>query len=259
LSNSIHVLATVYNEAEFLSYSLRSYLPHVNSVTLVEGAYRETIAIGASARSTDGTISIAQKYVSENVQLIEANEESDAHQRNIGLGAIRKQYGTDGWLLIVDGDEVYEPITLKMINALTHKMEQSNAKAAYFKSLTFVNDFQHYTEQEFPRLFKLTEDCSFINDNYMRWGTDTAFAAPTVIKTPNIKFFHYSFCKGNERFALKKKWWETRFKQPFHYSWSLDSGGQITDRNHVIRAFTGKHPEIMKNHPLLAIPGDFHD
>ncbi len=249
---NVNVLATVYNEEAFLDYSIRSYLPYVKSLTVVEGAYRESIAIGAPPRSTDRTQRIINSYSGHKVSSIEANEKSDAHQRNVGLRHILKT-DPNGWLLIIDGDEVYDPITFRMIQALIGKMNNCGAKAAYFKSLTFVNDLNYYTEQEFPRLFKLSPDCTFVNDNYMRWGHDTNFGPPNVIRAPNIKFYHYSFCKGNERFALKKKWWETRFNQHFDYSWRLDEDGKISDRGHIIRPFLGRHPEVMKGHPLYGV------
>lgn len=255
---NVNVLMNVYNEAEFVSYALQACLPYVKSVTVVEGAYKEAIAVGASPRSTDGTVNIVKSFflkslfpsVKQKMYMLEANEKSDPHQRNVGLRHIQEM-DPNGWLLIIDGDEVYEPFTFRMIEALTRKMNHAGAKAAYFKSLTFVNDFEHYCEQEFPRLFKLTPDCSFVNDNYVQWGNKMDWAPPTVIKAPNIHFHHYSFCKGKERFDLKKRWWETRFGRPFEYSWHLDENGDIVDNNHVIKPYRGKHPEIICQHPLM--------
>jgi hypothetical protein len=84
----------------------------------------------------------------------------------------------------------------------------------------------------------------------MSW-TDVGvnWVQPYVISLPQIKFYHYSFCKGLDRFRLKKIWWETRYDSNFKYSWNLDSDGKICDNNHRICYFTGKHPEIMKTHP----------
>lgn len=250
-----HVLMTVYNESAFLEYALRACMPHVQSITVVEGAYRETMALGASARSTDGTLAILQRLCSgvDKISVIHANERSDPHQRNVGLEHI-KQTVLHGWLLIIDGDEVYSPITFKLINALSKKMEIGKHYAAYFKSLTFVNSPNSYTEQEFPRLFRLTPDCYFVNDNYMTWEECKTWQPPAIIKAPAIQFHHYSFLKGRERFALKKRWWETRFSQSFDYSWNIDDKGQITATDHKIKPFYGKHPPIMQRHPLLISP-----
>src|SRR6478609_372805 len=104
---SIHALMTVYNEGEFIDYAIKSCLPYVKSLTIVEGAYRENIALGASMRSTDDTIKIIQRHLGGKVSLIYANEQSDPQQRNVGLENILKLAAPGDDLLIIDGDEVY--------------------------------------------------------------------------------------------------------------------------------------------------------
>lgn len=234
---NLHVLMTVFNEASFVDHALRACIPYVKSVTVVEGAYQETIACGASARSNDGTIEIVRKHVSDKVALLFANEKSDAQQRNIGLQRI-KNLDPNSWLLIIDGDEVYEPFTFKLIAALTRKMDLSQSDVAVFQSLTFVNDFDHYCIQNFPRLFRVAPNVRFVNDNAVCYGEKMA----KIISCPHIKFHHYSFCKNKERFALKKQWWETRFNKPFDYSWRINEHGKIEDPNHEIKKYTGQHP-----------------
>jgi len=119
--------------------------------------------------------------------------------------------------------------------------------------LTFVNDLQHYTRQEFPRLFRITPECQFTNDNYMAWpDTKARWEHPNVMFFRGVKYHHYAFCKGTERFELKKKWWETRFGRPFDYGWELNEKGEIHDpKNHQIYVYNGKHPSIMENHRLF--------
>jgi glycosyltransferase involved in cell wall biosynthesis len=249
----LNVLMTVYNEADFVEYAIKACASNVKNLVIVEGAYQETIKAGGSPRSTDDTSAIIEACDAAwagKVHLLRANEKSDPQQRNVGLAKI-KQLDPTGWLLIIDGDEVYHHMTFRMIEALTNKMEANNQLAAYFKSLTFVNDFQHYCEQEFPRLFKLTPACQFVDDNFMSWpDMGLGWSAPHVIKASNVEFFHYSFCKSHDRFLQKKKWWETRFQRPFEYSWHIDDSGKISDSQHKIYEFHGKHPDIMKTHPL---------
>jgi glycosyltransferase involved in cell wall biosynthesis len=249
---NLHVLMTVYNEGEFINYAIRACLPFVKSLTIVEGAYRENIALGASPRSTDGTLQVIQKHLGGKVSVIYANEQSDPQQRNIGLDSIKKQASPSDYLLIVDGDEVYEPMTLKMVESLSKKMDRTLALGAYFKSMTFVNDFDHYCDQEFPRLFRISPECRFVNDNFMEWpDLNAQWLSPFIIKAPAISFFHYSFCKGAERFNEKKIWWENRFPgKKFHYSWYLDNNGSIADTQHTIKKFKGRHPTIMRSHRL---------
>lgn len=240
MTPNVHVLMCVYNEAAFVDYAIRACVPHVKSITVVEGAYRETMLSGAPARSNDGTLEILRKHVSSKLKIIHANERSDAHQRNVGLEHI-KTLDPHGWMLIIDGDEVYEPFTFKLIGALCNKMEKSQRRCAIFKSLTFVNDFEHYCEQFFPRLFQVAPDASFVNDNHVAYGQTSG---PTI-QCPYIAFHHYSFCKGIQRFLTKKQWWETRFAQPFNYSWHVNDAGLICDPQHEIKQYTGRHPAIL--------------
>jgi len=37
----------------------------------------------------------------------------------------------------------------------------------------------------------------------------------------------------------------------FDYGWKIDNEGKISDSNHKIFEYTGKHPDIMKNHSLF--------
>ena len=248
----LSVLCTVYNEADFLDYSLRSYKDFVDNIVIVEGAYQETIGLGKSTRSTDGTIDIIKKYAdNQKIFHIEANEKSDAQQRNVGLKKIQELKNSANetcWVLVIDGDEIWDQNNLNMVKMLCRNMEKANKLAAYFQSITFVNDFNHNTVQTFPRLFKVTKDCEFVSDNYMKWGSIDWFS-PYVLKIPYIQFYHFAFCKGLDRFDTKKKWWETRFGKPFDYGWHV-SDGKITDDNHQIVPFTGKLPPIMDDHPL---------
>ena len=253
-------LMTIYNEAEFVEYAIRACLLYVDNLVIVEGAYQETINTGRSPRSSDDTNEIVSRIMQEEcnreenckIYYIQANEKSDKDQRNVGL-KIAKEIGTD-WLLIIDGDEVYQQHTFKMIRNLARILEGTEIYCSYFTSITFVNDLNHYTNQEFPRLFKVTPGCYFVNDNYMTWIDNKGFTNPDTqrtIKTPNIKYHHYAFCKGTERFLSKKQWWETRFaNKKFEYDWYVDENGKLYSPNHKIFKYTGRHPEVMKTHKL---------
>ncbi len=185
---------------------------------------------------------------------ISANAWSDRDQRNIALNELRSR-GCD-WALIVDGDEVYTKPTLERIRKLCEAYDREGVKAAYFQSLTFVNGPWTYVKQEFPRLFKITPECRFIDDNFMNWDDmhweTQGWAWPHVVKNLDIKYHHYSFCKGIEKFEDKRNWWMNRGLGPnFDYGWNVDNSGSISDKNHQVFEYVGKHPKVMRNHPLL--------
>ena len=83
----------------------------------------------------------------------------------------------------------------------------------------------------------------------MLWE-DAGWDYQHVIKLPYVRYHHYAFCKGTERFKLKKDWWESRFERDFDYGWHIDQDGKIDDPNHEIKKYTGKHPAILEGHPL---------
>jgi glycosyltransferase involved in cell wall biosynthesis len=247
----LSVLMTVYEEADFVDYAIKSILPYIDHLVIVEGAYQETIKLGKSPRSQDGTVEICKKYV-DNVKVfyVEANEVSDPQQRNVGLNKV-KELNSDGWLLLIDGDEIYDENTLKMVKIAAVNLEKTKRLAAYFTSMTFVDDFNHYTLQEFPRLFKLTQSCEFVNDNFMEWkDLGINWFSPFIVKLNYVKYWHYSFVKNRNRIELKKSWWETRFGRPFDYGWKFNSLGKLEDPNHKIMTYTGRHSEVLKSHPL---------
>jgi glycosyltransferase involved in cell wall biosynthesis len=244
----LSAVMTVYNESEYVDFAIQSCISHVDQLVVVEGAYQETISLGKSPRSTDGTLEILEKWKNNpKVLLIYANEKTDKDQRNIGLNAIKKT-NADGWILIVDGDEVHKNSMLTALKSICMRMEKYGQYAAYFSSFTFVNDFNHYTKQEFPRLFRISPKCHFIDDNYMEWPDhNKKWNAQSVIKLPYISYFHYAFCKNKERFLTKKEWWETRFKNHFKYDWEINEQNQIVSSTHKILPFSGSHPEVIQN------------
>ncbi|NHJ84683.1 MAG: glycosyltransferase family 2 protein [Asgard group archaeon] len=261
---------TVYNEAEYVEYAIRSVLPYVDDLVIVEGAYQETIALGASPRSTDGTREIIHKTVCDDVTFeefvnggvifrkdcagvyyIEVNEKTDKDQRNVGLEVIKK-INPNGWLLIVDGDEIYNRDMLAMVKITANNMARTNKYAAYFRSITFINDLKHYADQDFPRLFRITPECKFINDNFMQWSDEgVTWFLPYILRMPYIRYWHYAFAKGLKRFELKRDWWNNRelTDKNFEYDWYVGENGKLYSPNHNVYEYTGQHPEIMKEHP----------
>ncbi|MDO8659567.1 MAG: hypothetical protein Q7K54_03105 [Candidatus Parcubacteria bacterium] len=255
----LSVLMTVYNEADFIEYAIEGCIPYVDHLVIVEGAYKEKIRLGCSPRSTDGTVEKITKCLctkgtdtSDWIEYINANEESDRDQRNVGWRKI-KELNPDGFLLIIDGDEVYQKQTFDLIYSTMNMMRKSQKKFAYFNSLTFVNDFNHYTNQYFPRLFDLQNSVGFFNDNHMQWS-DKVYDHSILYGQGSspIKYHHYSFVKGAEKFNQKRNWWMSRgLGKGFDYGWKVDENGQITDKNHRIFLYTGKHPSIMNSHPMM--------
>ena len=233
----IGVLMTVYNESLYVDYAIRSSLDLFDKLSLVEGAYQETIKTnpGLSPRSTDGTLDIIHKYKDySNVNIQYRNELSDPQQRTAGLDYLRDC----DWVLICDADEVWNEENAEELRA---RLETVSPQVMTIKLdiQVFVNDFKHFTLQTMPRVFRMTPDLKFIGDN------ETQYFKQSIRWASSPIFWHYSYVKDHTRFNIKKKWWAARGGS----DWFIDTNGMYYSPNHKIWEYTGDHPEIMKDHP----------
>ena len=245
MHNKIVAIMIAYNESKFIDCALQSVIDHVDGMIVIEGAFKEFIALGKSPRSTDGTIEIIENFIKrhqdKNIIYRQANEKSDLEQRNVALSLALDMNPTH--ILIYDADEVYCDYHWRAIKQIA----QTTIDVFVFTCMTFVQDYQHYCWQQFPRLFRVRDkSMKFVNDNYVAFN-DAAWQQLNK-HVLDLRYFHYAFCKGRERFEDKKKWWETRFNKPFHYDWQYDADSQqIKPDNHTIYKFVGKHPIQIRN------------
>lgn len=240
----------LYNEVEYIEYSLRSIYDYVDQIIIIEGAWKETYLTNGEKRSNDGTIEKIQGFPDpqNKITIHYDNEDNQLAQRNKIFGYLPNE---DCWMLLIDGDEVYDPAEIVKIKELTKVNDLT--KAFRFKSLIFINDFYHYCEVEYFRLFKIEKQLDCAGRSLAKY----IFTAPNDISKngealeswsknrPDIAFHHYSYCKSNHRFQEKKR---ERTKLHGQFAWELRNG--LVQRDDAdIKDFTGEHPEIMKDHP----------
>ena len=167
-------LLTTYEDADWLPNTLRS-LEQLDGGVIIEGAYQETIKLGKSPRSQDGTNELCRQFVLGHTNsplyvFSEKNEESDVQQRNAGLQLIKEYYpGNDTVMMIIDGDEEYAPEQIQGIRRWADWLSSnSNYLAGIIWSQVYTSTGE-YVLHAFPRLFRITPGCKFINDNYLCW------------------------------------------------------------------------------------------
>lgn len=231
-------LMTVYNEAEYVDYAIRAALECVDYLSIVEGAYIETLKTnpGKGPRSNDGTLDIIEKYKNHpKVNIIYANEKSDPQQRSCGLTFLKEK--KCDWMIIIDGDEVWEE---ESFDILRNKLEVISPEVETIKLdiLVFVNNFLTYTKQTMPRIFRIHDDLTFISDN------DTQYYQK-FINWNDPTFFHYAYVKNIDRFITKVNWANFRGRS----DWFINEKGEYYSPNHQLFYFYGDHPNVMKKHP----------
>ena len=112
----------VYNEEEYLPYSLSSIYPYVDRIVIVEGAIQKLIDAGfapPTGESTDKTNEIIKNFPDPNKKIIvqHGKFKHKNHQRNECL----KYLSHEDWILIVDADEIYSEINIKNLIRLPVK------------------------------------------------------------------------------------------------------------------------------------------
>ncbi len=247
----------VYNEADYVEYSIRSVIEHVDGMVVMEGAFRETVQAGGSMRSDDGTLDILsrlQKEFGHKLNVIKIANLSQLRHRSWVFDVIPINFPLiaqhDYWLWLVDADEVYDVENIKNLKRILGSTQSDVIKV---DSLTFVNDFRHYVKIAFPRCFRICADYNyqFCGPNHLvssRAHGENGWSAvgPEENHEDSVRFFHYSYVKDPARFSLKKKERELVHGQ---FKWELDENNRVVSSGVNIRTFDGKHPEVMRGHP----------
>lgn len=247
----------LYNEAEYIEYSLKSIYDEVDKIIIIEGAFKETQeANNCSVRSTDGTIEIIEKfkenYDRENKIIIKYIESSlpQLKQRTLAFRYTSKH--EDHWLWLIDGDEVYHPLE---INKIKKAINETKAESLRINSYVFINDFYHYVDIKMPRLFNIKKeyDYLFVQPNMLAKHklneTSINLWRLSEEEKEDIFFHHYSYCKSPERFLLKRK---ERIQQTGSFKWDIVDN-KIYSPGVDIKTFNGEHPEVMRKHPKYGI------
>ena len=131
---------SVLNEGEFLPYSLKSVLPFVDKVVIVEGAYQCHVDNNqGQTHSIDDTWEVAQRFCDHpKVTAFQASEPDQMRQRDLYLDRLE-----DGDIyLLIDGDELYRGQDIQFIkDAFAEDPELTWIR---LKLVTFIHDLKHH-------------------------------------------------------------------------------------------------------------------
>ena len=164
----------------------------------------------------------------------------------------------DGWLWIVDSDEVYLPEQInQMVEFLEvvgddHDMFAIQGKNFYFNGKQYHNEW-------YRRLFKIKENCFFSDDNSLEVPRGN-YLRTMNIPPEIVEFFHYGYCS---EFRVKKKL--EMWRQDSVSKWWNQFGEMVANRekydgspvhlfgdknpgyaNYRLAPYTGDHPESVK-------------
>ncbi len=233
----------VFNEAEYVEYSIRSTIGVLDKLIVIYGWFAETKrGTQDVSMQFDNTLEILERLNDEfdgKIHLVHCSGLDQLTTRNTAFMEAQWLGLEDYWLWIIDGDEVYDPENLGNLMEILH---ETDAEAIKIDSLTFVNDFQSYVKIAFPRLFRIQPGNVY---NFVAPNDISLCGRPMVVTNyeDDVKFFHYSYVKSPERFMLKKR--EREALPGGKFKWYLDDDNRVTADGINIRTFDGRHPAIM--------------
>ena len=143
----------IYNEADFIEYSLKSIYDHIDRIIIIEGAWREAYMANGYMRSFDGTIEKIKAFPDplNKIEIHFHNEQHQLAQREMIFQYLPQELH---WMWLIDGDEVYKAEDINKIKAIISE-DDFPFEVVKINSYIFVNDFYTYTPIDWPRLFKL--------------------------------------------------------------------------------------------------------
>lgn len=257
------------NEAEYLKWSIESFLPYVDELIIVDD------------QSTDGTLDIINDFAQKHrkVRLVQGvYNGKKADQRNEYL-----KHATGKWIFCPDGDEVYT--TDQMMQLTMHwRDESSDALFHGFRLQNFWKDYRHVIHGHvwdaiMQRSFRNVPGCGYFDTHHsvsIRPGINLAKWANESGRMINFQNFfvpHYSYTKSARQIMGKIRYYMRRdnpncsseqevneyanahpffselYTRPRYGRQGLYCCGSHGHQKDHVEWYDGDHPAIMRTHP----------
>lgn len=241
------------NEEEYIEYSVKSIYPLVSKIIVVDN------------NSTDKTLEILERMEDpqKKITVISREFKNKTDQRNVYCGMLQ---GYD-FAFILDADEVFDNENLRRIEHLIF----GNPEIPAF-CLNFVDFWKDMGNVSKGIWETFTGRKSLINLNLtgrIKYNTHTLPVLfdggdiPAVF-CQDIKFFHYSYVRSNERikdkidyyvktgtpgFQQQQDWYNSIWLAWDNNKEEVEKKGTHLFGGGTTELFTGEHPEVMHTHP----------
>jgi len=238
---------------EFIEYSIKSIYDMVSKIIIIDNC------------SKDKTLEILQKMKDPQNKVIFISREfkDKTEQRNVYCEMLDNM----DYAWIIDSDEVWDSDNLRKIESLI--FANPEVPSFCFNFIDFWKDFAHVSKGIWETF---TGRKSLINLNLAGKIKYNIHTSPITIDDKeipavfckDIKFFHYSYVRSDERIKDKIDYYiktgTPGFKQQGDWytnvwlKWDTDKEEVEKKGTHLFgggttKLFTGEHPEVMRIHP----------
>lgn len=259
----------LFNEEDYIEYSLKSIYDFVDKIMIVEGATKAVYEFAnEDGSSSDKTNEILNNFPDpENkIRIIHGKFNDKTEQRNVYCQFLE---GMD-YVFVIDGDEVWDKQTLLKIEHLIFARPDIPAFCFNFKD--FWQDFSHISKGIWTQftgrksLINLNLTGGLKYNNHILPLTKDGKDIPAAF-CKDISFFHYSYARpdkkikqkinyylknGTPGYNIRKDWYEIVWM-----GWKQDKikvENEFGTHPFGLPSFTElwkeDHPEVMKSHPL---------
>lgn len=231
-----------YNEGDCIEQAVKPWIPYCERIDILEGAFLNTVNLGYSNRSTDGTCKKCEELsrISAKVKVQHHFFANEPILRNHHLWDTAKTFGRDGTVLfILDADEIYSVEEIeKCLAQIEKQWNEYNTWWVNFKN--YVNNPQtYYLGFHVPRFFKMEQARGFSGYN------DVAFS--DGVKDTDINGIlpkHYSWLPFSKS-KRKIQWQQAIGWEP---SWKIENESLVINEDYYAK--TGKEkPVILIDEP----------
>jgi glycosyltransferase involved in cell wall biosynthesis len=237
----------VYNDIDYIDYTLRSFLDFVDEMVVVEGAFKITMEGGKPPRSNDGTLEILRQYEKDKkITLIHANLQEHKFHYDIGYQEAVKR-GAD-WAIMCDSDEIWTKQAKVFANKSMTSLLKNDAYELRVEEYCFINDFKTWYKGQYPRIFKCKKDSFFVFDNEVQFSGYGRGTHPVNMVPGGRQIYHYGYVRHNKRWRMKQDYMYQKDHNPLNLQYKLAGDNYIIPADIPIYNFVSEHPEIMKMH-----------
>lgn len=243
-----------FQDPEYLDAAIESFKWLPEKLYIIEGAWQSALSYGEpkNLRSGNDVYNIIDKHVdNKKVFLIQANEATEVHQRNIGMEKAKEDDAD--WLWMLDSDEIY---TRSVMTGIHKIMQNTHASVGTLRlrSYNFINSFKRWFDGDYARIFRVKNypGARFTHNNHVLHGN--TYKDHMVRNVPEVfRFHHYNYVKRDPGHMWRKirahESDDAKFKEEGTPHYQHDGKVYQIPNNIPLYRFTGKHPAIMKSHP----------
>jgi len=266
----------VFNEAEFLPYSLASIYPWVDRIDIIEGVVQLRANESKRGSSTDGTLRAIKKFPDPNKKIRVLRGKWTSKEQ---IQAKLLEICNSKWMLFIDGDEIVEGMdVVREFCEASYKAEliSDYIYARPERFLNFWHDFKHvayslnplspWAKTGLPHPFLIWRDIPGLNFGAFHTVPTDGFGIPIHSDEKSLRsrrkildgvtVYHFGNAKDKKQVAKKLE-----FEKKRGVNWPLDGkgnpieveddpwmSGRMPEDMRLVK-FKGVLPAIMKSHP----------